>query len=93
MSHFLPCPWRDDCSGSVFIPVPTEKYGSSPERAAPLRIAEYLILFPLFESGKCSPLPEDIQVTRPPVSMAKPLEELSYDELLSELRYRRAGGS
>ncbi|EBU1124665.1 IS3 family transposase [Salmonella enterica subsp. enterica serovar Poona] len=30
------------------------------------------------------------QATRPPVSVTKPPEELSYDELLAELRYRRA---
>lgn len=30
------------------------------------------------------------QATRPPVSAAKPPEDLSYDELLAELRYRRA---
>ena len=55
-----------------------------------MRIAEYLILSPIFESGERRSLPEDIQVTRPLVSATKPLEELSYDEQLSELRYRRA---
>ncbi len=47
-------------TGSTSSPVSAEKYGCFLIELNALRVAECVVLSPLFESGKSSPLPEEV---------------------------------